>query len=183
MTDYKQLKQVLTRETVNASEPAWLRQMPTPARDGLLLKLVKQVHLLRGMTRTEVLGILNIAQRVIHPDNTTIFREGDDSDRTLHILISGKVEVVARNAVSGQDTVLATLTPGQTFGEMALVEGGQRSAAVRTLEQSVSLRISALKLEACPDLAAKVYLNIARILSRRLRESNLARMDYDDETG
>lgn len=178
MTNHKDLRQMLNNEAGTPPEPAWLKQMPREAKDTLLLKLIKQVNLLHGMTRQEVLHLLYTVQRVVHPAGEIIFREGDDSDRTLYILISGKVNVLGHNQGACEETLLASLSPGQTFGEMAIVDGGVRSAMVKAVDLSVSLRVSADRLDRHPEIAFKVYLNIARILSKRLKDANLALIDY-----
>ncbi|MFO0723180.1 MAG: FAD-dependent oxidoreductase [Myxococcota bacterium] len=54
-----------------------------------------------------------------------VFAEGDTGDR-LYILLAGAAEVVQREA-----GVVATLGPGDAFGEMALLSGQQRNASVR----------------------------------------------------
>jgi NADH dehydrogenase len=58
-----------------------------------------------------------------------IFREGDRGDR-LYVLVEGEVEVVRRDAALGE-TVLRKLGPGESFGEIALVHEGARTATVR----------------------------------------------------
>lgn len=190
MSDIIDFKQYLSGEKAAPPEPPWLKQMPRTAKDALLLKLIQQVGLLHGMTRADVLNLLYIAQRVIHPAGDYIFREGDDSGQSLYILIMGKADVLIKSKIAPgksaeahaaerlavdsmwEETVLATLTPGETFGEMALVDSGARSASVKAVDQCVCLKVLAPKLATQPDIAAKLYLNIAGLLSKRLRATH-----------
>jgi NADH dehydrogenase len=57
-----------------------------------------------------------------------VFRQGDLGDR-LYIILSGEAEV--RRAEGNAEALLARLGPGQTFGEMALVNMATRNATVR----------------------------------------------------
>jgi glutaminase len=64
------------------------------------------------------------------------------------------------------------------FGETAVLDGGGRSAEAVADEPSLVHRLAAedlaqLRREA-PDVAVQVYLNLARHLSRRLREASTA---------
>jgi NADH dehydrogenase len=57
-----------------------------------------------------------------------VFRQGDLGDR-LYIILSGEAEV--RRGEGAGESILARLGPGQTFGEMALVNQAARNATVR----------------------------------------------------
>jgi signal transduction histidine kinase len=66
------------------------------------------------------------------PAGTLLITEGAMAD-AMFALLSGSVRVLRREA-SGRDVVIATLSAGECFGEMALLDGGQRSASVITAE-------------------------------------------------
>src|SRR2546425_13243882 len=57
-----------------------------------------------------------------------IFAQGDPGD-SLYVVASGRVKVMVGSA-EGEEMVLATLGPRETFGELALFDGGERSATV-----------------------------------------------------
>jgi CRP/FNR family transcriptional regulator, cyclic AMP receptor protein len=61
-----------------------------------------------------------------------IFHQGDPGD-TLHLVRGGRVKVVLP-AETGDEAVLAILGPGDCFGELALLDGGPRSASVIAME-------------------------------------------------
>jgi CRP-like cAMP-binding protein len=70
---------------------------------------------------------------------TVLFREGD-LGRDMFIVLQGKVQV--RKRVGSTETVLAELSAGEFFGEMALLIGQDRSATVEVIEDSKLLVIS-----------------------------------------
>ncbi len=68
-----------------------------------------------------------------------IVREGDEAD-AFFVLVSGRARVV-KEAARGGELVLATLRPGDQFGEQALLSGGRRSATVRCSTAVEALRL------------------------------------------
>ena len=69
--------------------------------------------------------------------NEVIFHQGDPGD-SLHIVASGAVKIVLPSA-EGEEAIIATLRPGDFFGELSLVDGAPRSATATALEPSETL--------------------------------------------
>ncbi|MBX7096479.1 MAG: cyclic nucleotide-binding domain-containing protein [Myxococcaceae bacterium] len=103
-----------------------------------------------------------------------IFEEGELGD-SLYVIGAGEVEVVRRDA-AGELKVIAVLTPPQFFGEMSLIDKEYRSATVRARSDAELLHLTAENLTAFRkqhrDGFTFVVINIARVLSARLREAN-----------
>jgi CRP/FNR family cyclic AMP-dependent transcriptional regulator len=102
---------------------------------------------------------------------TVIMREGEKGDR-LFCLVSGEVEV--RHG----DRVITRLGAGETIGEMELIDMNPRSATVVALTPcslyALARRdILALQREDLPAFTL-VIMNLARDLSRRLRQMDVA---------
>lgn len=101
----------------------------------------------------------------------TIFAEGSLGDG-LYVIESGEVDVF-HSARSGP---LATLSVGDCFGEMALVDKDFRSATVRARSDVELLHLSPESLaqfrKTQKDGFGFLVMNIARLLSVRLREAN-----------
>jgi ABC-type lipoprotein export system ATPase subunit len=66
----------------------------------------------------------------VHEPNTVIFNEGDTADQ-FYIITRGQVEIVKQHP-SGHEIMVATLGPGQYFGEMGLLDNNERRATART---------------------------------------------------
>ncbi|HEX7454937.1 MAG TPA: cyclic nucleotide-binding domain-containing protein, partial [Gallionella sp.] len=98
-----------------------------------------------------------------------IFLEGD-SGRDMYIICAGKVSIWRNNA--GKRLDLASLSVGESFGEMGLVDVGKRSAGAQATEDTLALRISYDRLHEAPAVAAILYRNIAKALAGRLTIAN-----------
>ncbi len=67
------------------------------------------------------------AHRVVHhAAGDVLFKQGDLGSE-VYLVVSGHVQI--SQEIDGAEQVLATLDPGQFFGEMALFEGAVRSAS------------------------------------------------------
>jgi len=120
----------------------------------------------------EVLAELSKLRRYAPAD--IVFEEGDLGD-SLYVIVSGQLDVVKRVDPNGE-RLLATLKDRDFFGEMSLVDKEYRSATVRARTEAQLLQLSAENLIAFrrtyKDGFAFLLINIARVLSGRLRETN-----------
>jgi CRP-like cAMP-binding protein len=82
-----------------------------------------------------------------------VIREGEVGD-SLYAIVSGKVQVTR----GGPGNVLATLGPGDFFGELALITRDPRSATVTVVEQAELLRITR-------DLISEVVIEHPEVLT------------------
>ena len=100
---------------------------------------------------------------------TPLFREGDEADGA-YLVAEGKIEV--RRLDAGGRVEVAVLTAGDVVGEMALIEGGARSADATATERSRLIHISREEFEQRLGSVDPIMRQILRILVRRLLESN-----------
>jgi len=110
-------------------------------------------------------AIANAAVEQNYQPGQEIVRQGDTGVGAF-IIRSGKVEVVQDR--DGTQTKLATLGPGDVFGEMALLDEFPRSATVRAVEPTTALGIQRWHfrgiLESHPQIALAM-------LTRRVRNA------------
>ncbi len=137
----------------------------------MLARLKQTVWLFNGLRTDEVVEFLQQADKTVAFAGQQIIREGRPGE-FVYILLSGRVSVVKQTNDRSKEHALATLEPGQSFGEMSLVEQSRCSASVRALEECTLLRVSQADFWKMPMVSAKLYKNIAALLSSRLRHSN-----------
>lgn len=93
----------------------------------------------------------------------------------MYIILSGGVEI-AIGIRSGDKKVLAQLGEGDFFGELSLLDTENRSASAIATDHTQLLVFSQPDLlsllERNPVLGNKILLNLARVISARLRKTN-----------
>jgi CRP/FNR family transcriptional regulator len=116
----------------------------------------------------ERIGKVAIPRR--YPRATRVFHEGDAGD-ACYIVREGACRVT-REHRDGRAITLANLGPGAIFGELAMFDGGIRSASVEAVEDTELLALPAPDMRALlrdhPELAEKFVVALAR----RLRAAN-----------
>lgn len=112
------------------------------------------------------------------PDDL-ILEEGNPN-RALHILKSGRIRVSRR--VHDREVTLCELQPGQSFGELSIIEDGVASASLRAVTEGEVLSLPMEKLAAFlrsnPTAGSKFWRAIAVDLRRRLLETNEVVRNY-----
>jgi len=96
-----------------------------------------------------------------------IVREGDRADR-LYVVVDGEVEVVREGAPGGA-LPLTVLGPGDSFGEIALVKGGTRTATVRSRTPVNVLTMERDTFQALFAHVPQVRRVFERVVEERLR--------------
>ena len=96
-----------------------------------------------------------------------IIKENDQA-AGFFVIASGKVDVV-RGAAGPNPQVLATLSSGDFFGEMALFEGYPRSATVTAAEDTECLAITRWDFTAEMRTHPEIAVGMLPALVRRLR--------------
>lgn len=103
-----------------------------------------------------------------------IFVEGDIG-RALFVLESGAV-ALTRGSSEGKPLVLYSLTAGDFFGEMALLESLPRTATATATEKTHLHLLYKSKLDTLlhsePHIGVTIMSHLARLLSARLRRLN-----------
>lgn len=136
---------------------------------------VSGYKLFEGLTTEELAKVLAICQEGDYQQNEVII-EPADSGLSLYLILQGRAVVeldVSRLHNAQQKNLdLATLRPGDVFGEMSFLEKRPRTARITAIDEVRALRIDNHKLD---ELFAQdcrlgyvVVRNLATILSQRL---------------
>lgn len=131
------------------------------------LNRVRKIEFFSDFTDMDLVRLLKICHTRKFAHGETIFSEGERGDR-LYVLIAGNVEIIKNR--DGGSEILATLHPGECFGEMALVDQEPRSADARAAGAAMIIEVNDQILNDINDiLALKLFRKIAILVTKKLR--------------
>lgn len=117
---------------VGSEEPTLLTLLPWGMRSELALylrrDLLERVHFLKDASDALLREISDSGRAMVVTPGEFVFHV-DDLPRYMYFISTGTVEALARDG-----TVMGTLTAGDFFGEMALLQKRRRNASIRALE-------------------------------------------------
>jgi len=86
---------------------------------------------LQGLSSDAISGIEEACDWLRLPPGSVVFRQGEPSN-TVHFIVEGTVRIFFRTQ-SDQEVNYAQFSNGQMFGELAAIDGKERSADVITM--------------------------------------------------
>lgn len=133
-------------------------------------ELLARVPLLSDLEAGELERIAQVAIPRSFPKGARVFHEGDESD-ACYVIREGEVRVTREHS-DGRAIALATLGPGELVGELAMIDGGVRSASVEALTDIELLAVSAADMRGLLERNADITSKLVVALTKRLRETN-----------
>jgi CRP-like cAMP-binding protein len=134
------------------------------------VQLLARVPLFSELATGELDRISRVAVPRSFPAGVRVFHEGDRSD-ACYLVRSGDLRVT-REHPDGRAIALATLGPGDLFGELAMLDGEARSASVETLSDVELLALPAADVRRLLAEHPEISVKLIAALTRRLRETN-----------
>ncbi|MBN2303234.1 MAG: cyclic nucleotide-binding domain-containing protein [Anaerolineae bacterium] len=144
--------------------------------------ILRQTDIFYEFTNTQLELVASICTEKTYLIGAVVFAENTPGDE-LYVIAEGEVDiqvdpaVIGRGDSSGPQTI-ATLRRGQSFGEVALVDQGVRSAAARCAEHNTRLLIIPseklmLLCDTYPQLGYRLMRNLAGDLAMKIRNTDL----------
>ena len=137
---------------------------------GESVELLSRVPLFSELSREELERISRVSVARSFPAGVRVFHEGDHSD-ACYLVRKGDLRVTREHS-DGRAIALATLGPGDIFGELAMLDGEARSASVETLSDSELLALPAADVRRLLADHPGISVKLIAALTRRLRETN-----------
>lgn len=154
---------------------AFFRPSPSAALSGADISpaVLRRFKVLACLNDDQLAGFSKFLQSERFQQGAVVVKQGDHGD-AMHLILSGDLRVSTQ--ADGRESTLATLGPGDYFGDIALFDPSPRSADVVANVDSVVLKLTATGFERLarqsPDLAAPFLLSTIRTLVARIRADN-----------
>jgi len=136
----------------------------------MTLEALRSVPLFASLDDAAAIELRSLLSDKTVPQNTRLFRQGEKGD-AMYLIESGRVRISIRDD-DDAEVILAELAQGDFFGEMSIIDGRQRSADAKVIDDA---RLAILSREAFlsfvrtnPDVA----LEMLSALTDRLRRTD-----------
>ena len=128
------------------------------------------MSLFAGLEAADRADLATRLRRRRYARSEPLFLRGDPGS-VLYVIERGRVKISLSSA-DGKEMILALLGPGDFFGELALLDGGQRSADAVVVEDSELLLLGREDFLRFVESRPRIALHLLSVLSRRLRSTD-----------
>ena len=129
-----------------------------------LVDFLKERSILKVLDERVLGGICSLFQEISCGPGYVVFKQGDQAD-AIYIIRAGSVEVIQGDS---PPKVIAYLTSGDCFGEMALLHDTTRNASIRVPEEAVILKLPRKAFHDLQNYFPEVTREVTAVINRRL---------------
>jgi CRP/FNR family transcriptional regulator, cyclic AMP receptor protein len=129
--------------------------------------IVERNHLFRGLSAATLQQISALAVRRFYQDGAIVFTQGDPGD-ALYGVVTGRIRISASTR-EGKEMFLNIMEPGDTFGEIALLDGNPRTATASATALSELMIISRAQFLALLQRDPTLAIHLLQLLCQRIR--------------
>lgn len=138
-------------------------------------QLIRDLPLLARLPEEDLHALASCGRVRAYPAGATIFSEGDPGD-SLHVVIEGSVRIAVLSP-GGEEATLALLGPGESCGELSLVDGRPRSASAIASRATKTLVVARADFLRWLSERPRAALALLETLSLRMRRTDEALAD------
>lgn len=129
--------------------------------------MLERSPLFRGLSPPSLQRLASLAVQRKASAGEIVFSQGDPGD-ALYGVISGRIRISAA-ATDGREIYLNIMEPGDTFGEIALLDGGQRTASATATIASELVSVRREDFLGLLGHEPALALELLRLCGQRLR--------------
>lgn len=135
-----------------------------------LLPLLREVAIFKDLRASELVKIAEVMERYAFVVGERLCEEGAPGGDSLQIIESGYVNVIAKDAKTGEEKNLTTLGPSACFGEISLLTGETHSATIVAISNGVMYKIKKEHFDRIMRANPSVALFMSKMLSKKFRD-------------
>ena len=141
---------------------------------------LSKVNLFGQLSSAEMEALANLSRMERIAKRQTVYLPGDPAE-TVFVIKEGRVKI-SRLSPDGKEITLAILKEGELFGELSLVETGQREEIAEALAETVLCVIKKEDFEGLLKQKAGLALSVTKLIGFRRREleSKLEELAFRD---
>ena len=133
-------------------------------------ELLRTVPIFSELSEVDIQALARLTTRRRYPKDTVVFFENEQGD-TLFMILEGRVRVTILGD-DGREVILSVLSPGDFFGEIALLDNEPRSATAIAAEDSELLLLQRNEFQGAMSENPSISGALIRVLTARLRRAN-----------
>jgi CRP-like cAMP-binding protein len=149
---------------------------------GQMHALIPKCALLENFSAAEVELLAHFMEVYRAAPGAEIIREGEAGDFMM-VVVEGRIEVFKQDRWNAP-RLIAVVEEGKTLGEMSMIDGEPRFATCVAVEPTLIAVLTADHLARIileqPILGAKILMQLALMLSQRLRQTSSRLVEYLD---
>lgn len=132
--------------------------------------LIAQSYLFAQVPEWQLKGLAQYAKSKTYKKREVVFRRGDLGTQ-MYIIVRGAVSLTT-DSEEGKELTFGLLGPGDIFGEIAMLDGGERTATVKAIEPTELLVIEKRDFVPFLEKNPKVAILLLSTLASRVRTAD-----------
>lgn len=129
--------------------------------------ILGRTRLFRGLPAATIRQISALSIRRSYSQGAIVFSQGDPGD-ALYGVVSGKIRI-SSSSRDGREIFLNIMEPGDTFGEIALLDGRHRTATASATSPSELIIITRAHFLELLEREPKLVSHVVQLLCERIR--------------
>jgi CRP/FNR family transcriptional regulator, cyclic AMP receptor protein len=138
--------------------------------------LLAEIPLFEGFSEADLQIVSQRVRQRRYKEDDTIFHRNDPGI-ALYVICTGKVKI-HNEGPDGTDVIIAILSEGDFFGELAVIDGEERSADATTLAATELLMLTKDDLHQILERYPRISLRLLTTLAGRLRRTTEAYLAF-----
>ena len=132
--------------------------------------------LFENLSTGDLEHLVTLARKKDFTNGQMVFTKGDPATGMMAVL-SGQIRIL-NYSTDGKEIILRMVNPGEVFGEIALIDGGERTAEARAMGKTTLLLLERNDFLPFLEDNPKLCIQLMNVLCQRLRATSEQLEDF-----